>query len=529
MADEEVPLEDVTDEQLEAALAEVDGEVDGEQADGELEGVDDGEEAAEAEEDVPVGAEGEAVVEDPALENVEDHLRESVEGSMRMKRLLEGEDTEAPGAKKAKLSPKMQLVNELLVKWTLTTDEVTKYQLQVTEMDELEALKQSGYMPDKFNQWKSPAELLTRHTVEVRERKGIGGGPIDPVSAFKFRWKLDIEQDKKLRACNHKTLRYVMREYSGDVALDDVIAEGEKYDIDEECTENAIPDAVGPESLKRFRRLELIDPLADAAVFGDANLTFALRLAKQRMALGHVGRVIATTFEDLPTLQERYKEINDSIKVLEEHYAEVLHEVDCTRIGVNPDFQGMEGSFGAVYYNFPHSGAVGGFFDGHPLVNWRHENLMRLFFRALRTFCKPGCSVKVASNMGAVGVRYSYIVTGALENEFVHVETMPFLEWHLHRYGRSYGDRRDAYKRPDAQNNQSYNAQRAEADMVYCFVFAPSGETIGEQKIRVPPVLKTLSNCADGPFKNLVGQAKVNLAQQLHKRFVSEASGIHVG
>ena len=43
---------------------------------------------------------------------------------------------------------------------------------------------------------------------------------------------------------------------------------------------------------------------------------------------------------------------------------------------------------------------------------------------------------------------------------------MPFLEWHLHRYGRSYGDRRDAYKRPDAKNNQSYNAQNGNSDMV---------------------------------------------------------------
>ena len=47
---------------------------------------------------------------------------------------------------------------------------------------------------------------------------------------------------------------------------------------------------------------------ADAAVFGDANLTFSMKLARHRKALGHVGRVIATTFEDLPTLRERYKD-----------------------------------------------------------------------------------------------------------------------------------------------------------------------------------------------------------------------------
>merc|ERR1712100_702058 len=119
---------------------------------------------------------------------------------------------------------------------------------------------------------------------------------------------------------------------------------------------------------------------------------------------------------------------------------------DCTRIAFDPRFKPLYGALGAVYYNFPHSGAIQGFFDSHPMVNWRHENLMRLFFRALRSFVKPGGSVKVASNSGAVGVRYSFIISSAVENEFVHVETVPFKEWQLHRNLRSY-DKRDAHKR----------------------------------------------------------------------------------
>ena len=74
-------------------------------------------------------------------------------------------------------------------------------------------------------------------------------------------------------------------------------------------------------------------------------------------------------------------------------------------------------------------------------------------------FCR-----QVASNQGAVGVRYSYIICSAAENEFRHVETIPFLQWSLHRYGRSYGDRRDTYRRPD--EGEGYNVQRAEKDMV---------------------------------------------------------------
>jgi len=281
--------------------------------------------------------------------------------------------------------------------------------------------------------------------------------------------------------------------------------------------------------MSRFNRLELIDPLADCAVFGDANLTFSMNLAKHRKYLGHVGRVIATTFEEIGTLRERYKEIDESIHMLEEHHAEVYHGVDATRTALDPRFKGMEDSLGAVYYNFPHSGAIQGFFDSHPLVNWRHENLMRLFFRSLRTFVKPGGTVKVASNAGAVGVRYSYIVGGAIQNEFKHVETMPFLEWHLHRYGRSYGDRRDVYKRPDASNNQSYNAQNGSSDMVYCFEYAPTGKDLGPQFIRLPPTLQTLQTSKDGPFKNLQGNSKNVLAKQLHDRFMTEISGTHVG
>merc|ERR1719203_1382078 len=351
-----------------------------------------------------------------------------------------------------------------------------------------------------------------------------GGSVCDIVSAFKFRHKLDFTSDKLLRGLPHKDLRYVLTYYDGTKPLAEVIEEASTSEDMEDriCSESAVPSGPGVSTIGRFSRLELIDPLADCAVFGDANLTFSLKLARHRKGLGHVGRVIATTFEELDTLRERYKEIDESIKTLEDHDAEVYHGVDCTRIAVDDRFAGMEGSIGAVYYNFPHSGAVKGFFDGNPLVNWRHENLMRLFFRALRFFVKPGGVVKVSSNATATGVRYSYIIGGAIENEFLHVETMPFLEWHLHRHGRSYGDRRDVTKRPDAKNNQSYNAQNANADMVYCFQYAPTGNTLPKQAIRLPPPMKTLAQCPDGPFKHwaLNHPARMKLAKQLHGRFV---------
>ncbi|CAK0852147.1 unnamed protein product [Prorocentrum cordatum] len=465
---------------------------------------------------------------------VQEHLKDSVEGSLRLKRLLSRDDVDDGKRQKIDdidhLDPVAKTkIRQLLTRWGAMQDVTMKHVLEQLSLEELNHLFTSGFVPPQNDNRKSPAELTSQHCKQLTERKLGVGTKVDVITTFKARWKLDAAAVKQLQGLTHKDLRFVLERYDGTVPLEDLMIAATAEMPEEDTTFGAMPNGPGLKTMGRFNRLELIDPLADSAVFGDANLTFSLLLAAHRKDLGHVGRVIATTFEELETLRERYKEIDQSIQTLEEHHAEVYHGVDCTRIAIDPRFEGMAGSLGAVYYNFPHSGAIQGFFDGHPMVNWRHENLMRLFFRALRSFVKPGGTVKVSSNAGAVGVRYSYIIGGALENEFLHVETMPFLEWHLHRYGRSYGDRRDIYKRPDAKNNQSYNAQNAHTDMVYCFAYAPSGEDIGKQKVRLPPTLNTLRNCIDGPFWGKTGAAKASLAKQLHDRFVKEVTGTHVG
>mmetsp|Transcript_83059 Transcript_83059/g.146731 ORF Transcript_83059/g.146731 Transcript_83059/m.146731 type:complete len:480 (-) Transcript_83059:113-1552(-) len=470
-------------------------------------------------------------------EEVGEHLKEAVEGTLRLKRLLSEDSQDGGDAKKRKggdadtfrCGPEeTKKVKQLLGKWSCGDDVVVRHVLEGCELAELEMLVTANWSP---NNWmisqKSAADQLAVHLINSREKDGLGGGTVDRLSAFRKKWNIDQAKDAILRPLHHKALRYIIDNYDGTKALDEVIEEAKEAEPEEGVTEGCMPDAPGMQALGRFNRLEIIDATADAAVFGDANLGFALNLARHRKALGHVGRVIATTFESLEVLRERYKEIDETIATLEEHHAEVYHEVDCTRIAFNPQFKGLEGKIGAVYYNFPHAGAVGGFFDGHPCVNWRHENLMRLFFRALRTYVKPGGLVKVASNMGAVGVRYSYITGGARENEFEHIETVPFMQWNLHRYGRSYGDRRDAYRRPD--QGAGYNVQRAEKDMVYTFTYKPTGKKMPPQGIRLPPTLWTLENCQDGPFANVQGQASKNLAQSLYERFVMECSGQHVG
>jgi len=538
MADELVEEEIAEEEVMEGEEAEVEEEaVEEEMAAEEEEAPAEEEDLAEEEE---VALEEEAPPEEEEVpeeeeehdgeDDVEEHLKDAVEGSLRLKRLLQGDDGPAGKKLKSSRTPAEDAKGkQLMMKWGLTLDSSVAHIVNQTPMEDLDFLAKTNYAPDKMHPKKTCAEQIANQMVQLRERKMVPGSRCDIIGAFKHRWSLSMIDEKKLRELNHKDLRYVVTNFDKSQGLEDVITEAALEAVDENNTMSAAPQAPGLKAMSRFNRLELIDPLADSAVFGDANLTFSMNLAKHRKYLGHVGRVIATTFEEIDTLRERYKEIDLSIQQLEEHHAEVYHGVDCTRVALDPRFKGMEESLGAVYYNFPHSGAIQGFFDSHPMVNWRHENLMRLFFRALRTFVQPGGIVKVSSNAGAVGVRYSYIVGGALENEFLHVETMPFLEWHLHRYGRSYGDRRDVYKRPDAKNNQSYNAQNANSDMVYCFCYAPTGKTLGPQPVRVPPTLTTLQNCNDGPFANMRGVAKANYAKQLHDRFVMEIGGTHVG
>jgi len=503
--------------------------------------VDDGPIKATAGESAAPTAQASPVTKGPDTDSepdVEESLFDAIEASQRQKRLLKkgAEEDEGGVLKKGRILGEEEKrpasdyakINQLLNKWGLATDVLTKHVLESLTSEELTEMQSNNYVPDVHNAWKVPAELLQTHANLMRESKGPGGGPLDVVHCFRNCWKLDKEQEKALRELCHKDLRYVLKHYDGSVAIPQIIEEAKKAEPElGGAAYGAALDAPGVVAISRYSRMELIDPVADCAVFGDANLTFSLNLAKQRRALGHVGRVIATTFEPVEVLKERYKEIEITIKKLEEHYAEVYHGVDCTRIAADTRFKCCVGALGTVYWNFPHAGAVGGFFDGHPIVNWRHENLMRLFFRALRSYALPGCVVKVASNSGAVGVRFSYIINSALVNEFIHVETIPLLQWQLHRYGRSYGDRRDTYKRPG--EGEQYNSQRAESDMVYVFAYAPSGKVLPRQIIRAPPTRKVMLNVADGPLGERQGEAKKQLVTELWKRFMMECSGIHVG
>lgn len=452
---------------------------------------------------------------------------------------------------------KVDTIDKLLAKWGLSNNFACRFVLEtLATVEEVEALngntgpwtfKPSEMLP------KSMAEQLIAKLYELRVSWGPPVTAVDSIKTFCSKWELGAEDSKVLEESSFDEVRYIMDNFDGERTVEELKEEANvvletPLDVDGDEPEAPLP---GCQSLARSLRLELGDPLADALVLGDANLSFCKLLARHRKRLGHTGRVVATTFEDFETLKTRYKEIKVTVRKLQDCGAEIWHGVDCTRLAADPRFHGAEESFGSVFYNFPHAGAVRGFFDAHPFVHWRHSNLMSLFFRAVRSFCKPGAIVKVASNSAAMGCRASEIITAAEYSEFMHIGTFPFTEWILRGYHRSFGDKRDERQRPGAEN---YTSQNKAADMVYCFRFMPSGDELPSVPIKQPAravdFLKTISTCAcgfmcqtamkgspyaqfhfktSGTHQERSEKEKTEDVMKLYKRFLSEASGVHIG
>jgi len=407
----------------------------------------------------------------------------------------EDEDVYMPYTEEEEL--KMEKIEQILKRWKLTDNFGARYALEtVAYMSEIEKMVASGdnWKPDPYNSMHSIAEQIINRIRDSRMSQGLPLYSVDAVKTFAYKWSLSEEESKKLAKLDWNQFKYVTECYDGTATVDELV-EASKAEDDQWGV--ALP---GVQSQIRTMRLELIDGSSDCLVLGDANLTFSSLLSEHRAGLGHTGKVIATTFEDFKTLSIRYKELARTIKVLLKNEAQVWHGVDCTRLAVDPRFHGFEEAFGAVYYNFPHAGAVKGFYDSHPFVNWRHANLMALFFRAISYFVKPGAIVKVSSNARAKGVQAQYIIMAAEYSDFMHIETFAFTDWVLRRYHRSYGDKRDEKVRPGAD---SYTSQQAEADMVYCFRYMPTGqkESTGVPIMQPPQVCDFINDvlcCACG-------------------------------
>lgn len=528
--DAEVEVDEVVDEFLFGGTEDKPApEDDGQQPEEEHEAEEE-EEPEEQEEEAQNHPERE---DDLKLEDLPEDQRLAIEGNMKLKKMLEhGPESAAKRRKTDGVvaeTPLDPLRACILAKWKLSHDSAVRYVLEAADTEDVEALRDSKWAPATANQQKTFTEQVSNKLGFLREQLFPPCSSVNAIEAFIHRWKLKGQVKSLLLSLNHKDLRYVMTRFSSGAKLEELVDEAAMAIPAEvqEKAEDAAPQQPGLLTIGRFNRLELIDPSADALVVGDANLTFSLLLAQHREGLGHVGRTVATTFETIEILRERYPEIDTTVKTLEDKLTEVLHNVDCTRLAVDPRFKEMSGKFGAVYYNFPHAGVVQGFFDGHPFVRWRHENLMHLFFSALRIFVAPGGVVKVSSNSRATGVRFTDIIGAAVQNEFTHVETVPFLEWQLRNYRRSYGDRRDAGRRPD--DGEVYRNQRGDTDMVYCFRYDPSGKPHPKPTVRSPPTKQILLESKEGKLSRMKPEEKNRRVQEIYDLFLTYVQGIHVG
>eukprot|EP00929_Paragymnodinium_shiwhaense_P091133 TRINITY_DN51176_c0_g1_i1.p1 TRINITY_DN51176_c0_g1~~TRINITY_DN51176_c0_g1_i1.p1 ORF type:complete len:712 (+),score=146.91 TRINITY_DN51176_c0_g1_i1:85-2220(+) len=490
-----------------------------------------------AAEDVPMEDDGSADVSQSA---------DAVKGNMQLKRALSdnGLGDWRAGAWRAKRrrtdesaeesSQRQGLVQTLLRNWRQDSNRGVQYALQQASIEELNQLLRTQFWP-RDGHSRTHSEQVYEQILRQREKQLPWGGQVSQGASLGHRFGMEPrEVEAVLKPLNHSQFRRLMHFFDAGLAdgsetLPEIIERVEELEAPPPEMDGAANSAgthPGYSAVGRASRLELMDPEGDALVLGDANLTFALELAAHRNALQHTGRTIATTFEKLETLKERYGEIEETVAKLEELGVEVLHDVDCTRLVHYEYLKDMK--FTNVYYNFPHAGVIKGFFDGHPFVRWRHANLMHLFFRALHSFMAPNGIVKVSSNQNAQGVRYSDIILGASASEFAHIETFPLTEWQLKDYYRSYGDRRDANRRPGEKEN--YRAQNNAKDMVYCFRFLPIEEAeLPAPNVVYPPSKLDLFLSDDGRLPPRGTSERKRVVEEMYTLFMSYVDGIHVG
>merc|ERR1719221_400892 len=83
----------------------------------------------------------------------------------------------------------------------------------------------SNFYPQTNHMNRSPGEMLARHVADMREKTLPGGMALDRIAAFKFRFKMGVFDEKKLRMLSAKDLKYVMEVHDGKKTLDMVIKE----------------------------------------------------------------------------------------------------------------------------------------------------------------------------------------------------------------------------------------------------------------------------------------------------------------
>ncbi|KAI3799970.1 hypothetical protein L1987_35276 [Smallanthus sonchifolius] len=90
-------------------------------------------------------------------------------------------------------------------------------------------------------------------------------------------------------------------------------------------------------------------------IVGDGDFSFSCSLAR---ALKSGSNITATSYDSHGALLEKYKNANENLEILQGLGAQVMHDVDATKMQALPCFDNMK--FDVIFFNFPHSGFVKG-------------------------------------------------------------------------------------------------------------------------------------------------------------------------
>ncbi|KAK9049055.1 hypothetical protein SSX86_031978 [Deinandra increscens subsp. villosa] len=134
---------------------------------------------------------------------------------------------------------------------------------------------------------------------------------------------------------------------------------------------------------------------------GEGDFSFSASLAR---VFGSADNIVATSLDSYDLVIKKYKMAQANLQILYNYGAQLLHEVDATRMKLHTDLHLRK--FDRIIYNFPHAGFLGDENDQR-VIN-KHRNLVRGFFENASCMLRPGGEVHVT-----------------------HKTTGPFITWNI--------------------------------------------------------------------------------------------------
>jgi 25S rRNA (uracil2634-N3)-methyltransferase len=120
-----------------------------------------------------------------------------------------------------------------------------------------------------------------------------------------------------------------------------------------------------------------------ALLVGEGDFSFACSILKNKL----INKVTATCLDTEAEVKEKYpNSAPDNLSWLAENGAEVLFEIDGTKLHNTKPFSSQLGTFDSIIFNFPHCG--NSIKDQHRNI-LQHQKLMVAFFESSRKLIKP--------------------------------------------------------------------------------------------------------------------------------------------